>query len=89
MPAKSKAQQRLFGMAYCIRTGKCKEEDMPDKAVQLSKSKISLKSLRDFAKTKAKDLADKITKQESKDEINDNASKNNFLTFREFLKKVS
>lgn len=55
MPSKSKAQQRLFGMALAAKRGK---GDMPDKAKELADS-MSEKQLHDFASTKSKDLPDK------------------------------
>jgi len=53
MPAVSKAQQALFGMALCYKRGEC--EDVPDEAKKLAKQ-MSEKSLRDFAKTPHKGL---------------------------------
>ena len=59
MPSVSKAQRRLFGMTYCYKKGECKLSDFPEsvreKVKKLAKS-MTLKQLRDFAKTPEKKL---------------------------------
>lgn len=55
MPAKSEAQQRLFGMALAAKRGK---GHMPDKAKDLAAS-MSEKKLHDFAATKHNDIPEK------------------------------
>jgi len=59
MPAQSKVQHRLMGSAYCVKKGKCRLSDFPPsmrvKIKQLINS-MTLKQLRDFAKTKEKGL---------------------------------
>jgi len=59
MPATSKPQRRLMGMAYCLKKGKCKLRDFPpnvrDKIKRLIGS-MTLKQLKDFAKTKERGL---------------------------------
>lgn len=58
MPAKSKSQQKLFGMIRsCQETGDCASE----KIKELS-SKISKKDALDFASTKTKKLPKKVKK---------------------------
>lgn len=62
MPAKSKEQQRLMGQAYALKTGKKKKSDLnpeyADEIAKLSKS-MTKKQLKDFAKTKHKDIKEK------------------------------
>jgi len=66
MPAKSKTQRRLMGMAYCVKEGKCKLKDLPpnvrDEVKRLSRS-MTKQQLRDFAKTKEKGLPRKKRKK--------------------------
>ena len=52
--AASQAQQKLFGIAYAIRTGEMSAGELPKNsaAVALAKSDIKTKQLRDMAKTK-------------------------------------
>lgn len=63
MPSKSKAQQRLMGQAYALKTGEKKKKDLDqeyaDEIQKLSKS-MTKKQLRDFAKTKHKKLPEKV-----------------------------
>lgn len=56
MPAKSKSQQRLFGMVHAYKTGKLK--NAPAKIKEIAKN-ISDDDARDFAKTKSKGLPEK------------------------------
>lgn len=55
MPAKSPEQQRLFGQAYAIKTGKLKSSDLNseyrDRIVKLADS-MTVKQLKDYAETK-------------------------------------
>lgn len=59
MPATSKAQQRLFGLAYAIKKGDMKPEDADAKAKELADS-MSLADLKKFASTDHKGLPDKV-----------------------------
>jgi hypothetical protein len=65
MPSKSAAQQKLMGAAYAWATGKTK--DVPDRIKDVARSfmkagkKKGKKSLRDFAKTKHKNLPNKVS----------------------------
>jgi len=62
MPAKSKSQQRLFGMVHaCQKRGKCAS----DQIKKIAKS-ISKKDAEDFAKTKHKDLPNKVKKKKKR-----------------------
>ena len=64
MPSKSKSQQRLMGAAYAYATGQTK--DVPEEIKKVSKyfmkkgKKKGKKALRDFAKTKHKNLPQKV-----------------------------
>jgi len=63
MPARSKTQQRLMGQAYAYKTGELKSKDMdPEYADEIKKLAKSMteKQLRDFAKTKHKNLPEKV-----------------------------
>lgn len=63
MPAVSKSQQRLMGMAHAYNKGELKN---PSRAVkQLAKS-MKKKDVKDFAKTKHKGLPNKKRKKKSK-----------------------
>tara|TARA_Y100000356_G_scaffold127506_1_gene126454 strand:- start:212 stop:907 length:696 start_codon:yes stop_codon:yes gene_type:complete len=59
MPATSKAQQRLFGLAYAIKKGDMKRSDADAKAVEIADS-MSLADLKKFAETDHKGLPDKV-----------------------------
>ena len=60
MPAKSKAQQRLFGMALAVRRGEMKRGEVNKEVLDLVDSDISDNDLEDFAKTPHKGLRDHI-----------------------------
>ena len=56
MPSKSKKQQRLFGLvAHCQDTGEC-----PSKKIKSMAKSMSKKVVRDFARTKHKDLPESV-----------------------------
>ena len=52
MPAKSLAQQRLFGLAYAIRKGLRKRSEANDSVLKIVASKMSTKQIEHSAKTK-------------------------------------
>lgn len=52
MPAKSQAQQRLFGMALAVRRGDMKRSDVNDKVLDIVDSDMTNKEIEDFASTK-------------------------------------
>lgn len=56
MPAKSKSQQRLMGVAYAVKSGDMQLSDVDasykDKVKELVDS-MSLKDLKDFAETES------------------------------------
>ena len=60
MPAKSKSQQRLFGMAYAARKGEIPKSDLPDDVEDVVNSKITTKDIKKFAKTKHKGLPERL-----------------------------
>lgn len=57
MPAKSKAQKKFFGLLYAYKKGKVKS--LPKRLKKIADS-MTLKDLKDFTKTKEKDLPNKI-----------------------------
>jgi hypothetical protein len=52
MPAKSLAQQRLFGMALAVRRGELKKSEVNDSVLAIVDSDMTDKQIEDFAKTK-------------------------------------
>ena len=52
MPAKSQAQQRLFGMALAVRRGEMKRSEVNDSVLDIVDSEMTDKEIEDFAKTK-------------------------------------
>ena len=52
MPAKSLAQQRLFGMALAGRRGELKKSEVNDSVLAIVDSDMTDKQIEDFAKTK-------------------------------------
>ena len=79
MPAKSKSQQRLFGMVHAYQKGELK--DTPEKIKDVADS-ISEKDAKDFAETKHKKLPNKV-----KNESN-NMKKNTIKLNESQLRKV-
>ena len=60
MPAKSKSQQRLFGMAYAVRKGEMKRSDASEEVLDIVDSDMTDKEIEDFAKTKHKGLKEYV-----------------------------
>jgi hypothetical protein len=60
MPAKSKSQQRLFGMAYAVRKGEMKRSDATEEVLDIVDSDMTDKEIEDFAKTKHKGLKEYV-----------------------------
>lgn len=52
MPAKSQAQQRLFGMALAVRRGERKRSEVNDAVLDIVDSDMTNKQIEHFAKTK-------------------------------------
>lgn len=63
MPAKSKAQQRLFGMALAIRKGEMKRSEADDSVLDIVDSDMTDKEIEDFAKTKHKNLKEHLIEE--------------------------
>jgi len=61
MPAKSKAQRRLFALALQFKKGELKAADVSDEIKDLAK--LPLKDLEDFAYTDEKGLPDKVEEE--------------------------
>ena len=60
MPAKSKAQQALFGMALAVRRGELKRSDVDKSVLDIVDSDMTNKEIEDFTSTKRKSLQDYI-----------------------------
>lgn len=58
MPAKSKSQQRLFGLALSYKRGELDNDKVNDTIIKLSE--LPEKTLKKYAKTKHKNLPEKI-----------------------------
>lgn len=52
MPAKSQAQQRLFGMALAVRRGERKRSEVNGAVLDIVDSDMTNKQIEHFAKTK-------------------------------------
>jgi hypothetical protein len=78
MPSKSKAQQRLMGMAYAVKSGEMDRSEASDEVLKLADT-MTLKQLRDFASTK----------HESLPEIVDESSLTGFLSAGPFARYTS
>ena len=75
MPAKSKAQQRLFGMALAVRRGEMKRKDAWKEVLDIVDSDMTDKEIEDFASTKHKNLKESFDSIKSlKDYINETLS---------------
>jgi hypothetical protein len=60
MPSKSKAQQRLFGMALAVRRGDIERSKVDQEVLDIVDGKMTDKQIEDFARTKHKGLKDYI-----------------------------
>ena len=60
MPAKSKSQQRLFGMALAVRRGELKKYEVDDSVLGIAMSEMSDEEIEKFAKTKHKSLKEHL-----------------------------
>ena len=56
MPAKSKSQQRLFGMALAVRRGELKRSEVDNEVLNIVDGKMTNKEIEDFAKIPHKGL---------------------------------
>lgn len=60
MPAKSKSQQRLFGMALAVRRGELKRSEVEQSVLDIVDGKMTDKEIEDFAKTSHKGLKEHL-----------------------------
>ena len=60
MPAKSKSQQQLFGIALAARRGEIEKSEVTKDVKDIVNSKMTDKQIRDFAKTKHKGLPEYV-----------------------------
>lgn len=60
MPAKSKAQQALFGMALAVRRGEMKRSEASKEILDIVDGDMTDKEIEDFASTKHKGLKDHV-----------------------------
>lgn len=89
MPSKSKAQQRLFGMAYAAKKNDTPKKDMSPEIKKIVES-MSKKQIRDFAKTKTSDLPENVRVVESKgDSEYKLKNKTTILNLKQYNTKVS
>ena len=72
MPAKSKSQQRLFGMALAVRRGEMKRSDAWKEVLDIADSDMTDKEIEDFAKTKHDKIKEHRKMKDIKQYINEN-----------------
>jgi len=60
MPAKSKAQQALFGMALAVRKGDKPRSEVDGAVLKIVDSDMTNKEIEDFAATSTKHLKDHL-----------------------------
>jgi len=60
MPAKSKAQQKLMGMALAVRRGDLERSKVDKEVLDIVDSDMSTTDIEHFASTKRKNLKDKL-----------------------------
>ena len=60
MPAQSKSQQRLFGMALAVRKGELERSKVSKEVLDIVDGKMTNKEIEDFAKTKHKNLKEHL-----------------------------
>lgn len=60
MPAQSKSQQRLFGMALAVRKGELERSKVSKEVLDIVDGEMTNKEIEDFAKTKHKNLKDHL-----------------------------
>ena len=68
MPAKSKSQQRLFGMALAVRRGELKKSEVDDSVLGIAMSEMSDEEIEKFAKTKHKSLKEHLIETMKRDQ---------------------
>ena len=60
MPAQSKSQQRLFGMALAVRKGELERSKVSKEILDIVDGEMTNKEIEDFAKTKHKNLKEHL-----------------------------
>ena len=60
MPAQSKSQQRLFGMALAVRKGELERSKVSQEILDIVDGEMTNKEIEDFAKTKHKSLKEHL-----------------------------
>jgi len=65
MPAKSKAQQALFGMALSVRRGEMKRNEVDKEVLEIVDGPMTDKEIEDFASTKTKGLKKHVSEMKS------------------------
>ena len=60
MPAKSKSQQRLFGMALAVRKNELKRTEVDQSVLDIVDSDMTDKQIEDFAATKYTSLKEHL-----------------------------
>ena len=60
MPAKSKSQQRLFGMALAVRRGELKRSEVNQSVLDIVDGDMTNKQIEDFTKTSHKGLKEHL-----------------------------
>ena len=88
MPAKSKSQQRLFGMALAVRRGEMKRGDVWKEVLDIVDSDMTDKEIEDFAKTKHDKLKEHKNMKDIKEYINEASSGDSAIDVREKGKYV-
>ncbi len=63
MPAQSKAQQALFGMAWAVRKGEMKRSEVNKEVLKIVDSDMTDKDIKDFASTPRKGLPRKALRE--------------------------
>lgn len=66
MPAQSKSQQRLFGMALAVRMGEIKRSEVSKEVLDIVDGKMTNKEIKDFASTKHKNLKEHLIEKLNK-----------------------
>lgn len=75
MPAKSKSQQRLFGMALAVRKGEMKRSDVWDEVLDIVDSDMTDKEIEDFASTKHDKIKEHRVMKNIKQYINESSGR--------------
>ena len=90
MPARSKAQQRFFGMVRAAQKG---QMENPSPEIQKAASSMSQKDAKKYAKTKHKGLPEKKVKKESFEggvaKARRDYRSGTLLTFKQFMSKLT